>query len=100
MSAIPPLYFQAAARKLGLGVTTSEIRRAKDIAPAFKALRERVDALYLCPDRLMNTNRTGVNILAAGVRLPTMHGVREYVEAGGLMFYDQTFRTSSGASPT
>jgi len=78
---------QAAARKLGLEVTTSEIRRAKDIAPAFKALRESVDALYLCPDPLMNTNRTGVNVLAVGVRLPTMHGVREFVEAGGLMFY-------------
>ena len=35
----------------------------------------------------MNTNRTGVNILAVGLRLPTMHGVREYAEAGGLMFY-------------
>ena len=35
----------------------------------------------------MNTNRTGVNILAVGVRLPTMHGVREYVEAGGLLSY-------------
>jgi putative ABC transport system substrate-binding protein len=78
---------QAAARKFGLEVTTSEIRRAKDIAPAFKALRERLDALYVCPDPLMNTNRTGVNILAVGVRLPTMHGVREYVEAGGLMSY-------------
>ena len=78
---------QAVARKLGLEVTTSEIRRANDFAPAFKALRERVDALYVCPDPLMNTNRTGVNILAVGVRLPTMHGVREYVEAGGLMFY-------------
>jgi putative tryptophan/tyrosine transport system substrate-binding protein len=78
---------QAAARKLGLEVTTSEIRRAKDIAPAFKALRERADALYLSPDPLMNTNRTGINILAVGARLPTMHGLREYVEAGGLMSY-------------
>jgi putative tryptophan/tyrosine transport system substrate-binding protein len=78
---------QAAARKLGLEVTTSEIRRAKDIAPAFKALRERADALYLCPDPLMNTNRTGINILAVGARLPTVYGLREYVEAGGLMSY-------------
>jgi putative ABC transport system substrate-binding protein len=78
---------QAAARKLGLEVTTSEIRQAKDIAPAFKALRERVDALYLCGDPLMNTNRTAVNILAVGMRLPTMQSLREYVEAGGLMFY-------------
>jgi putative tryptophan/tyrosine transport system substrate-binding protein len=30
---------QAAARELGLGVTTSEIRRAKDTAPAFDALK-------------------------------------------------------------
>jgi putative tryptophan/tyrosine transport system substrate-binding protein len=78
---------QAAARKLGLEVTTSEIRRAEDIAPAFETLRERADALYLCPDPLMNTNRTRINILAVGARLPTMHGLREYVEAGGLMSY-------------
>jgi putative ABC transport system substrate-binding protein len=78
---------QAAASKLGLEAITSGIRRAKDIAPAFKALRERADALYLCPDPLMNTNRTGINILAVGARLPTMHGLREYVEAGGLMSY-------------
>jgi putative tryptophan/tyrosine transport system substrate-binding protein len=78
---------QAAARKLGLEVTTSEIRRGEDIAPAFEALRERADALYLCPDPLMNTNRTRINILAVGARLPTMHGVREYVEAGGLISY-------------
>src|SRR5262245_27796931 len=78
---------QAAASKLGLEAITSEIRRAKDIAPAFKALRERADALYLCPDPLMNTNRTSINILAVGARLPTMHGLREYVEAGGLLSY-------------
>jgi putative ABC transport system substrate-binding protein len=35
----------------------------------------------------MNTNRTRINILAVGARLPTMHGHREYVEAGGLMSY-------------
>jgi hypothetical protein len=35
----------------------------------------------------MNTNRSRINILAVGTRLPTMHGFREYVEAGGLMSY-------------
>ena len=83
---------QAAARKLGLEVTTSEIRRAEDITPAFEALRDRVDALYLCPDPLLMTNRTRINILAVGERLPTMHGLREYVEAGGLMSYGSNFR--------
>jgi putative ABC transport system substrate-binding protein len=78
---------QATARTLGLGITTSEIRRAEDIAPAFEALRDRADALYLCPDPLMNINRIRINILAVGARLPTMHGFREFVEAGGLMSY-------------
>ena len=78
---------QAAARKLGLEVTTSEIRRAEDITPAFEALSDRADALYLFPDPLFMTNRTRINILAVGERLPTMHGLREYVEAGGLMSY-------------
>jgi putative tryptophan/tyrosine transport system substrate-binding protein len=78
---------QATARTLGLAVTTSEIRRAEDIAPAFEALKDRADALYICPDPLMNTNRTRINILAVGARLPTMHGYRDYVEAGGLMSY-------------
>jgi ABC-type uncharacterized transport system substrate-binding protein len=78
---------QATARALGLEVTTSKIRRAEDIASAFEALKERADALYISPDPLMNTNRTRINILAVGARLPTMHGAREYVEAGGLMSY-------------
>jgi putative ABC transport system substrate-binding protein len=78
---------QATARRLGLEVTTSEIRRAEDIVPAFEALRNRADALYLCPDALLNTNRIRINILAVGARMPTMHGHREYVEAGGLMSY-------------
>jgi putative ABC transport system substrate-binding protein len=78
---------QAAARTLGLMITTSEIRRAEDIAPTFETLKGRADAIYLCPDPLMNTNRTRINILAVGARLPTMHAVREYVEAGGLISY-------------
>jgi putative tryptophan/tyrosine transport system substrate-binding protein len=78
---------QATARALGLEVTRSEIRRAEDIAPAFEALKGRADSLYLCPDPLMNTNRTRINILAVGARLPTIHAFREFVEAGGLMSY-------------
>ena len=64
-----------------------EIRRAEDISPAFDALKGRADALYVCADPLVNTHRIRVNILAVAARLPTMHGLREYVEAGGLMSY-------------
>jgi putative ABC transport system substrate-binding protein len=78
---------QATARPLGLEVATFEIRRAEDIAPAFEALKDRAEALYVCSDPLVNANRVQINTLALGARLPTMHGFREYVVAGGLLSY-------------
>jgi putative tryptophan/tyrosine transport system substrate-binding protein len=78
---------QAAARTLSLETVTSEIRRAEDIAPAFEAFIGRVHALYVAGDPLVNTNRIRINSLALGAHLPTMHGYRQYVEAGGLMSY-------------
>jgi hypothetical protein len=82
---------QAAARTLGLEAITSEIRRAEDIPPAFEALKGRAEALYVVNDSLVSSNRVGINTLALSGRLPTMHGFREYVEAGGLMSYGANF---------
>jgi putative ABC transport system substrate-binding protein len=78
---------QAAARKLGLDVDVLEIRRAEDIVPAFGTLKSGVQALYVCPDPLVNANHARINILALGARLPTMHPFRDYLGAGGLMSY-------------
>jgi putative tryptophan/tyrosine transport system substrate-binding protein len=82
---------EAGAGTLGLDVTTSEIRRAEDIAPAFEALKGRAEALYVCGDPLVDTNRIRVNTLALAARLPTISDFREYVEAGGLMSYGPNF---------
>jgi putative ABC transport system substrate-binding protein len=82
---------QAAASTLGLQVATLEIRRAEDIAPAFETLKGSAEALYVVIDPLLTTNRVRINTLALGARLPTMHGFREYVEAGGLMSYGPNF---------
>ncbi|HKH01941.1 MAG TPA: ABC transporter substrate-binding protein, partial [Bradyrhizobium sp.] len=82
---------QAAARRLGIEVMAFEIRRAEDIASAFEALTSRADALYVVIDPLINTNRIRINTLALSARLPTIHGFREYVEAGGLMSYGPSF---------
>jgi putative ABC transport system substrate-binding protein len=82
---------QAAAGKLGIEVIVLEIRRSRDIPPAFAALDGRSDALYISPDPVANTNRIPINILAVGARLPTMHGSRDYVEAGGLMSLGANF---------
>jgi putative ABC transport system substrate-binding protein len=78
---------QAAAGRLGLEFDALEIRSAEDIVPAFEAMRGRAEALYVCPDGLMDANKIRINTSALGTRLPTMHGSREYVEAGGLMAY-------------
>jgi putative ABC transport system substrate-binding protein len=82
---------QATARKLGNEVATFEIRRAEDIAPVFDALKGRADALYVCGDTLIDTNRVRIIILALGLRLPTMADFPEYVEAGGLISYGPNF---------
>jgi len=78
---------QAAARTLNLEFDTLEIRRAEDITHAFEAIKGRAEALYVCPDGLVDANKIRINTLALGARLPTMHGFREYVEAAGLMSY-------------
>ena len=78
---------EMAARALGLDVYKFEVRRAEDIAPGFEALKGRAEALYVCTDGLVNANKIRINTSALGARLPTMHGYREYVEAGGLISY-------------
>ena len=78
---------QAAARTFGLEVITLEIRRGEDITPAFEALKGRAEALYVVIDPLVGTHRIRINTLVLAARLPTMHTLREGVEAGGLMSY-------------
>src|SRR5262249_54969998 len=80
---------QATGGTLGLDVAAFEIRRAEDIAPAFETLRSRAQALYVVGDALVITHRVRINTWALAARLPTMHGTREVVEAGGLISMDQ-----------
>jgi putative tryptophan/tyrosine transport system substrate-binding protein len=78
---------RAAARALELEPVPVEIRAAKDIAPAFEPLKGHVDALYVIPDPIANTNRIRINTLALGARLPTMLGARDAAREAGLMSY-------------
>ena len=56
-----------------------------------ESLKGGADALYVVTDPLVNSNRIRINTLANAARLPTMHGERAYVEAGGLMSYAANF---------
>jgi putative tryptophan/tyrosine transport system substrate-binding protein len=91
---------EAAAGKLGIEVVPLEIERAEDIGPAFDTLKGRADALYIVIDSLVTTHANRINTLALAARLPTIHGAREVVAAGGLMSYaanyEDLFRRGAG----
>ena len=82
---------QEAGRTLGLKITTLEIRRTDDIAPAIEAVKGHADALYVATDPLVFTYRIRINTLARDLGLPTIYGSREYVEVGALMSYGPNF---------
>jgi putative tryptophan/tyrosine transport system substrate-binding protein len=82
---------QAAANTLGLDVVRLEIRRAEEIASALEPLKGPALALYVVIDAVTNANALRINTFALAARLPTMHGTRESVEAGGLLSYGADF---------
>ncbi len=76
---------------LNLEVATFGIRRADEVGPALKDIKAQTqDALYVCIDTLLFSNRTRITNFALTARLPTIFSVREYVEAG-LMSYGANF---------
>jgi putative ABC transport system substrate-binding protein len=82
---------EEAAPKLGLEVFRLGVKKTEDIEPAIESVKDRADALYVCTDPLISTNRVSINILAIGEKLPTMNSFREYVQAGGLISYGPNF---------
>jgi putative ABC transport system substrate-binding protein len=91
---------QAGARTLGLDVVMLEVRRAEEIAPAFQAVKNRAEALYVVGDPLLTTNRLRIVTFALTARLPTMSNFGEFVKAGGLVSYGTSipdmFRRAGG----
>ncbi len=79
---------EAAARALGVRLQPLEARDPKEIDSAFAAMtRERAGALLILPDAIFGNQRRQIAELAAKRRLPSLLGVGEYAEAGGLMTY-------------
>ena len=54
--------------------------------------REGAGALLVLSDGMFLLHRTRIAVLAAKQRLPAMYGLREYVDAGGLMAYGASLR--------
>jgi len=81
-----------AARSLGVQLQLLEARGPNEFDGAFAAMaKERVRALLVLSDVMLNAHRTRLADLAARSRLPAAYSVRESVEAGGLMSYGPSF---------
>ena len=79
---------QAAARALKLTIQTWEVRAADGFDKVFAALtKQRPDGLYVLGGGLMRANQKRIVSFTLKSRLPSMHTTKEYVEAGGLMYY-------------
>jgi putative tryptophan/tyrosine transport system substrate-binding protein len=79
---------KAAAQLLRVQLQLLEARGPNEFDAAFAAMaKERVGALLVMADSVFTTHRARLADLAAKNQLPSMHGIRDNVEAGGLMFY-------------
>ena len=80
---------EAGARALGVRLQALEARSPHELDRAFAAMtRERAGALVILNDAILGVNLSKqIAELAAKSRLPSVHGVPEYAQAGGLMAY-------------
>jgi putative tryptophan/tyrosine transport system substrate-binding protein len=83
---------EAAAQSLGVELRLLEARGPDEFDGAFAAMaKERAGALLVVADGVFFLHRAKLADLAVKNQLPSMHGIRENVEAGGLMNYGPNF---------
>jgi len=77
---------EMAARTVGVDTKSVPVQDPSNFGSAFEDARG-ADALMQMDDPLLTTHRRQLAELALRSRLPTISGLREYVDAGGLMSY-------------
>ena len=82
---------QAAARNLGIELQTLIERNPNDFDDIFTAVLG-ANALVVADDAEFTAYRIQIAERALRIQLPTVSGLREMVEAGGLMAYGASFR--------
>ena len=79
---------EVAARALGVQFRVKEVHDPTKLDKAFEdTTREGARALMVLPDPMFVSEGGRIVALAAQSRLPAMYAHREFVDAGGLMFY-------------
>ena len=76
------------AETLGITLLSHDVRSPSDLPKAFDAIAtERSDAMIVEGDPLLVSHRRSIVEFAAAHRLPAMYGLRDFVDAGGLIAY-------------
>jgi putative tryptophan/tyrosine transport system substrate-binding protein len=79
---------RAAARALGVGIQVLEVRAPQELAKAFGSMTAaKAQAVVVTPDPMFVAHRQRIAALAASSRIPAMYHLRQFMEAGGLIFY-------------
>jgi ABC-type uncharacterized transport system substrate-binding protein len=79
---------QDAARALKLQLQSIAVLGPSDIDTAFAAMiKERADAVLVLVDAMFEEHRTRITDIAVSRRLPSVYGLKNFVEAGGLLYY-------------
>jgi putative tryptophan/tyrosine transport system substrate-binding protein len=79
---------EGTARELGVQLRVLKADGPDGLKTAFATMAsERAGALMVLTDIMFITHRRAIVELAARHRLPAVYGEREFVDAGGLMFY-------------
>jgi len=79
---------EPAARTMGLQIQVFNANTNREIDAAFESMaRKRPDALFVATTPSLNARSVQLTQLANFHRLPTIYGLREHAEAGGLMSY-------------
>ena len=79
---------EAAARVLGVGLQALEARSLSEVEAAFAAMTQRQpEGLLVLLDVMLLDTRARIAAFAIENRLPSVYGLRDHVEAGGLMVY-------------
>ena len=78
----------AAARAMGLQIQVHNADTRDEIDAAFEAMgRDRPDAVFVSSTVFLNGRRVQLAQLSTFYRLPAIYGLRDFVEAGGLISY-------------
>ncbi len=80
----------AVAHDVGITITAEEAHTAEDIGESFATMaRAHINALVLLPDTFFVQQLRQISLATLQHRLPSIAGIRQYAELGGLMTYGQ-----------